>query len=207
MANIFERDPGRRNTFMNGDTPGEYLLEYSRRIAKLAEMIDGSAFNEFVNLLSEVAERKGSIFVAGNGGSAAIGDHLCCDFAKGTYHPKHPPLRPHSLSANVAVYSAFANDFGFENAFSASLDVYGEPKDILIAISSSGASPNIIEAINKAQEIGMKVVGMTGFEGGKVRELANISLHVPINNYGLVEDSHQMIMHCAAQFISIKRTK
>lgn len=205
MANIFEKDPGRRNTFMTGSTPAEYFLEYARSIVKLSELVDPTAFNKFVDLLSSVAERKGAIFVAGNGGSAAIGDHLCCDFAKGTYHPKHPPLRPHSLSANVAVYSAFANDFGFENAFSASLDVYGESKDILIAISSSGSSPNIIEAISKAKELGMKVVGMTGFEGGEVRKRVDISLHVPMNNYGLVEDCHQMIMHCAAQFLAIQR--
>lgn len=207
MASIFENDPGRKNTFMKGSTPAEYLLDYSRQIVKLTEMVDAKAFNQFIELLSVAAERKASIFVAGNGGSAAIGDHLCCDFAKGTYHPQHPPLRPHSLSANVAVYSAFANDFGFENAFSASLDVYGESKDILIAISSSGSSPNIIEAIGKAKELGMKVVGMTGFEGGEVRKRADISLHVPMNNYGLVEDCHQMLMHCAAQFISIQRKK
>jgi len=207
VANIFEKDPGRRNTFMNGNTPAEYLLDYSRTIVKLSEMVNAVAFNQFVELLSLAAQRKASIFVAGNGGSAAIGDHLCCDFAKGTYHPKHAPLRPHSLSANVAVYSAFANDFGFENAFSASLDVYGESKDILIAISSSGNSPNIIEAIGKAKELGMKVVGMTGFEGGEVRKQSDISLHVPMNNYGLVEDCHQMLMHCAAQFLAIQRQK
>lgn len=207
MANIFEADPGRRNVVLQASTPSEYFFDYAREIAEVAQKVDRAALDRFTKVLLEGAERKANIFVAGNGGSAAIADHLGCDFAKGTYHHKHAPLRPISLSANVSLYTALANDFGFETVFSGSLDIYAESKDILIAISSSGNSENIVKAVQAAKAKEMTTIGLTGFAGGEVRKLVDISLHVPAQNYGLVEDCHQMIMHSAAQFITIQRRR
>ena len=141
----------------------------------------------------------------GNGGSAAIADHLCCDLVKGTHVDGHPTIEVGSLTSNVALYSAIANDFGFENVFSTQIKFLGKEGDVLIAISSSGNSANIIQAVESAHALGMTSIGLSGFKGGPLKENAHIPLHVDAQNYGIVEDAHQSMMHILAQFIAGRR--
>lgn len=142
----------------------------------------------------------GRIFVAGNGGSCAIANHLSCDFMKGC-HP-HRILDVESLSANTSLLTALANDTGYENTLAAQLDVkLQNTSDLLILISSSGNSPNIVKAAELAQQRGCPVIGFTGFDGGKLRQLASIRIHVNSDNYGVIEDTHQACMHAIAQYI------
>lgn len=135
------------------------------------------------------------VFVGGNGGSSAISDHLSCDFEKGAGRPVV------NLSARPALLSAIANDYGYEHTFSwqlmaAKVDAW----DTVILISSSGNSPNIVEAAKFAKSQGAKILGLTGFDGGQLKKLSDVSLHIAINNYGIVEDCHQALMHVLAQF-------
>lgn len=135
------------------------------------------------------------VFVGGNGGSSAISDHLACDFEKGASRPVI------NLSARPALLSAIANDYGYEFTLSwqlaaAKVDAW----DTVILISSSGNSPNILEAARYAKSQGAKILGLTGFTGGGLRELSDVSLHVEVNNYGIVEDCHQSLMHILAQW-------
>lgn len=141
------------------------------------------------------------IFVCGNGGSASISEHLSCDHSKGIATNTRFFPRVHSLSSNMSLLTALANDNGYEEVFSAQLLLQAKKDDLLIVISSSGNSLNIIRALEVANALQMKTVALTGFNGGKAKEIASYNLHIPVNNYGIVEDSHQILMHILAQYI------
>jgi phosphoheptose isomerase len=145
------------------------------------------------------------VYVAGNGGSASIANHLTCDWMKGTHVTGKPALKVHSLGSNGTLLTAIANDFGFEESFAHQVELLGEAGDLLVLISSSGNSANIVRALEVARLKRMKIIGLTGFTGGKLKELCDVSLHVPVHNYGIVEDTHQSLMHCLAQFLEKSR--
>ncbi|OGN67997.1 MAG: hypothetical protein A3K57_03220 [Caulobacterales bacterium RIFOXYA1_FULL_67_7] len=105
------------------------------------------------------------------------------------------------MSATVELVTAIVNDIGVEQMFSFQLESLASSGDVLVAISSSGASPNIISALKTAREMGMKTIAMTGFSGGAASELADVSLYVKAENYGIVEDTHQSLMHILAQYM------
>lgn len=146
------------------------------------------------------AQNHRTIFVCGNGGSAAIANHLTCDCLKGIR--TNTQLKPNvvSLSSNVPLITAIANDINYESIFSYQLESMMRPGDILITISSSGNSPNIVAAIDYAKSQGNKVISMCGFDGGASLK-ADIPIHVKAHNYGVVEDAHQAIMHMIAQHL------
>jgi D-sedoheptulose 7-phosphate isomerase len=156
-------------------------------------------------LIEGAAHAGGRVFAIGNGGSAAIADHLSCDLTKGTHASGHPVVDTSSMVSNVALYSAIANDFGFEKVFETQVNFLGKPGDVLIAISSSGNSANIVNAVEAAHARGMGTIGLSGFRGGKLRDAAQVSLYVDANNYGIVEDAHQALMHILAQYIACHR--
>jgi D-sedoheptulose 7-phosphate isomerase len=145
------------------------------------------------------------VFVAGNGGSAAISEHLSCDWQKGVHLEHMNGLKVQCLTSNTALLTAIANDYGYDQAFSYQLEFADVTKeDLVLLISSSGNSDNIIKAALFAKNKGCKVIGLTGFTGGKLKDLADVSLHIPFSNYGLVEDGHQVLMHVLAQYHDIQ---
>ena len=182
-----------------------YKMGYAQALSDALTAISSSELERVADKVVETTNNGGKIIVAGNGGSAAIAEHLCCDWTKGTACTGHPTIDTRSLTSNSALYSAVANDFGFEYVFEKQIDFIGKPGDLLIAISSSGNSPNIINAAIRARELSIFVAGFTGFGGGKLRDLADASIHVPIQNYGIVEDGHQAAMHVIAQYIAERR--
>jgi len=186
---------------------GEYLQKYSKALGEALGQVDQKSLAAAFAELKATMARGGHIYVAGNGGSASISDHLCCDFAKGTYLPNQPALKTHSLSANSALLTAIGNDMGFENIFSHQLKILGKKGDTIIFISSSGDSRNIINAAKAAREMNISTIGLTGFSGGEVKPWLDVHLYVPANNYGIVEDSHQALMHVISQFINVERGK
>ena len=190
--------------FENKEIPGkslpEYFDGYTRIWVEAAQSVDRAAMQGLFDMIRAAAESGKRVFVAGNGGSAAIADHLCCDWTKGTHTGRERPIRTHSLTSGTPIFTALANDAGYDRVFSAQLEMYADPGDILVAISSSGESENIVNALKSARRIGMKTAAMTGFSGGKAGELADIHLHVKTENYGVVEDVHQSIMHSVAQY-------
>lgn len=193
-------DTRNRNISFKTDSISVYLSEYSKFLQAALDVVDREQLQLAHNALMDAQENGRQIFVAGNGGSAAISEHLECDFQKGC-HVGSGTLKTRSLCSNVAVLTAIGNDLGFEKVFSCQLELIDtKTSDILILISSSGNSANIIEAANYAKNKGMLLIGLTGFDGGKLKELADISLHVPFANYGIVEDAHQAMIHALAQF-------
>jgi D-sedoheptulose 7-phosphate isomerase/D-glycero-D-manno-heptose 1,7-bisphosphate phosphatase len=140
------------------------------------------------------------VFVCGNGGSASIANHLQCDHVKGIRVGTELHTRVTSLSTNVEILSAIANDIGYDAVFEFQLESMARPGDVLVAVSSSGRSPNIVRALSWAENHGMQTIAMTGFGGGDARRVAGVSIHVDAYNYGIVEDAHQACMHLLAQY-------
>jgi D-sedoheptulose 7-phosphate isomerase len=198
-------DPRHRNEIFDLTSVGAYLQSYSAALARSLDTVDRVALDQARHVVESTASNGKRIYAIGNGGSAAIADHLCCDWTKGTHVHGNDSLKAQSLSANVALYSAIANDYGFERVFSTQLEFLGQEGDLLVAISSSGNSANIAAAVEMAHGIGMSSIGLSGFEGGRLKEIAQVKLHVAACNYGIVEDAHQVLMHVLAQYIACHR--
>ena len=199
------QDPRRHNVTLDWSSVDSYIRDYAALLKQAIDGISASAVEQIYTKVAEAADKGNQIFVVGNGGSAAIAEHLCCDWSKGTNCPGHPVISSRSLTSNGALYSAIANDYGFEHVFDTQLEFFARPGDVLIAISSSGNSPNVLNAVARAKELGLFVAGFSGFTGGKLAEIADASVYVSTHNYGIVEDAHQAVMHVIAQYIACRR--
>jgi D-sedoheptulose 7-phosphate isomerase/D-glycero-D-manno-heptose 1,7-bisphosphate phosphatase len=184
---------------------GWYFGAYAEEIARAASSVDSAAFDKAAAILLEAYTRGAGVFACGNGGSASIANHLQCDHLKGIRTATDLAPRVVSLSTNVELLTAIANDMGYENVFTYQLESQSGPGDVLVAVSSSGRSPNIVRALRWASDHGLRTIALTGFDGGEARTAAEVSLHVDGRNYGIVEDLHQAIMHALAQYIRQSR--
>ncbi len=135
------------------------------------------------------------VFIMGNGGSASTATHFVCDLAKNTRHPGLPHFRVIGLSDNMAIFSAYANDEGYENVFAAQLANLVEAGDIVIAISASGNSANVLKAVEEARNHNAITIGFTGFDGGRLGSMVDIHVHVNSHVIEHVEDIHLMLEH------------
>lgn len=181
--------------------PAAYFAAYAERLAKAAASVSPDALATAAGLMAAAMERDAQIYVCGNGGSAAIANHLVCDCVKSIQTDTMLKPRVHSLSSNVPFMTAVANDISYAEVFAYQLRSYGRPGDLLLTISSSGDSENIVRAIAAAHEIGMASIAFSGFSGGRSAQMAQAVLHVDSDNYGVVEDVHQSLMHALAQYI------
>ena len=185
---------------MDGDF-GAFVDGYYRRFVNAIESFDREPLTGVLEVLDRVTEARGTLWVAGNGGSAAISDHSVCDFTKLTHVPDQAVLKCHSLVSNTPMLSALGNDLGYETVFAKQLEYYLEPSDAVLLISSSGNSPNVVEACKYAKSRGVPTIAFVGFKGGRLREMADHVVWIPVENYGIVEDTHQSLMHVLTQFI------
>lgn len=179
----------------------DYFDAYAAQLAKAAASVDRGSLFAAQRLIAAVLERDGQIFCCGNGGSAGIANHLVCDHVKGVCTDTGLRPRVQSLSANVEMMTAIANDIAFAEVFSWQLSMLSRPGDLLISISSSGDSDNIVRAVEWANGNGVATIAMTGFAGGRSATAAEVNIHVAADNYGVIEDLHQSIMHVLAQYI------
>jgi D-sedoheptulose 7-phosphate isomerase len=178
------------------DPTDEALAQtYLRDLRTMLEKVDAAAVAAAVGLLARAHDDHRTIFICGNGGSAATASHMACDLAKNTCAPDRRRLRVIGLCDNVAWLSALANDRGYESVFVEQMSNLLEPHDVLIAISASGDSPNVVRAAEFARSHGARVVGLTGFGGGKLKTLSDVCVVLDSNCYGLVEDGHLAINH------------
>ena len=182
----------------------EFVKDYTYEMQKAYDSIDLEELDKIASLLINSIKDKKKIYTCGNGGSSAISEHFVCDFLKGSSTGTDISPIIHSLSSNTPTLTAVANDIDYESVFSFSLERYGEKGDILICVSSSGNSPNIVKAIKAAKTLGMITVSFVGFSGGKARDESDYSIHIPNENYGVVEDTHHSLMHILAQYVRIK---
>ena len=171
------------------------IQSYHSDFTKILADFDLKTLSEATELVAQHYADDKQIFTAGNGGSAALAIHFAADFGKNVAGPDDKQPRILSLCCNSATLTALANDCGYENTFSFQLRSLLNPGDLVVLISSSGNSPNIVEAARFAKTGGATVIGLTGFSGGKLKELADVNLYVPCDVYELVEDAHSFFCH------------
>lgn len=184
---------------------GTYLGAYVDEWARAAASIDPRTLDMAATTLLGAYTGGRTVFSCGNGGSAAIANHLQCDHLKGVRTGTDLTPRVTSLSSNVELLTAIANDIGYDDTFAYQLRAQSRTGDVLIAISSSGRSPNIIHALEWARGHGLRTIALTGFTGGRSRMVAEVAIHVDSTNYGIVEDLHQSVMHSLAQYVRQSR--
>jgi len=170
---------------------------YVKYLEKSVDSVDISQVETFIDLLYEAYKSRKMVFVIGNGGSAANASHLAQDLAKGTRSnlEQKDRIKALSLTDNLPFVTALGNDDGYDTIFEQQLRTFASPGDILVSISGSGNSPNIIKAVEWANKNELVTVGITGFNGGKLKKLSKYSVHVPLNDMCTAESVHSIIFH------------
>ena len=171
------------------------LRDYWGEVADVAAAIDIACLERVAVMLLTCQARGRVVFVVGNGGSAATASHFACDLSKGTRRDGPPTFHVVSLTDNVPLLTAWANDSGYERVFSEQLTALARPGDLLVAISASGNSPNVVAAVAAARSCGMGVVGFTGSSGGRLPHLVDVVVNVPSDRIEVVEDAHLIVAH------------
>jgi D-sedoheptulose 7-phosphate isomerase len=180
----------------------EFARRYLQYLNEVLKAIDPDAIARFVQTLLEARARGATVYFIGNGGSAATSSHFANDLAIGT-NSYEKPFRVVSLADNQAIITAIGNDFGYEEIFVRQLRVVGKSGDVLVAISASGNSPNLIRAMEYAAGADIKTVAITAFDGGRMKQIADDGIHVPtaLKEYGPAEDAHMVLDHLVGSYL------
>jgi len=187
------------------------LVQHREEVLKGLKSIKLNRLDQAAKVICKAIKERRNIYTIGNGASASIAQHWACDYTKGSSqlnpeNGKFLKVRVHSLAANIPLMTAISNDISYDEVYSYQLERLGAPGDVLIAISSSGNSPNVVKAIDAAIKEKMSVITLTGFDGGEAMKMANqyilgVNVHVDCPEYEAAEDCHQAIMHMIAKYI------
>lgn len=183
----------------------DFLEQYHKRFIETFLGVSRGDFSNFVTLLKSTLDRGASIYVFGNGGSGTAASHFAADVNKGVSYGKKKRYKVICLNDNMATISAYANDVSYDDAFVESLKNFLTPGDLVLAISGSGNSENVLRAIRYAGEVGAATFGLTG-SGGKLSALAQASLVVPSKDMQTIEDIHLHLLHCAMRCLCEEKT-
>ncbi|MGI8825524.1 MAG: D-sedoheptulose-7-phosphate isomerase [Chloroflexota bacterium] len=177
----------------------EDISAYLGGFQRTLEAIAVDDLRAIIGSLSDAYEAERRLFLIGNGGSASTASHLACDLAKTvsgkTINPRVKRFRAVALTDNVPLLTAWGNDAGYETIFAEQIKTLAGSGDLLLVISGSGNSPNILEAVKTARELGLHSIGLLGFDGGAVRSLVDLSLVIPSDDYGHIEAAHVVVSH------------
>jgi len=184
-----------------------FLNNYILKLSESIKNSDIKAIEKATTRIYQTIKQKKTIYVCGNGGSAAISNHYICDYLK--FLRQHSSLKPKiiSLSSNIETITAISNDFDYSQVFKYQAESLFEKNDLLIVISSSGNSDNVKEVVKYSKKKGVKVIGFSGFNGGFLKKHSDISVHIDANNYGIAEDSHHILMHIILQYLIMQYKK
>ena len=183
-----------------------FAHEYFAGLKAVMDRVDLGQVAAFVAELERAYQEDRQVFIIGNGGSAGTASHMACDLAK-TVLGRRPDrskrrFRVMSLTDNVPLITAIGNDFGYEHVFTEQLAVFARRGDLLVAITGSGNSPNIVNAVKMAREMGLRTTGMLGFDGGEVLPMLDTPLLIPDFSYGFVEDLHMVLDHLVTAYFT-----
>ncbi len=191
------------------ESAADFSQRYFDYLGRVLKAIDPKSIETFAKTLLDARERGATVYFIGNGGSAATASHFANDLAIGT-NSYEKPFRVVSLADNQAIITAIGNDFGYEEIFIRQLQVVAKRGDVLVAISASGNSPNLIRAIEYASGTGIKTVAITAFDGGRMKQISDEGVHVPtgLKEYGPAEDAHMILDHLIGAYLMrlIKKT-
>ena len=180
---------------MNSLSISEQIRHYIEEVSTTLARLPVEEIERVAKILQEARVNKRGVFIFGNGGSAATASHFACDLNKGAISGGQPRFRAIALTDNLPLISAWANDDSYSNVFAQQLENYVEPGDVVIGISVSGNSMNVINALELAKSKGATTLAFTGFDGGKVKDTAYLCIVVPNNSMEQVEDIHALLGH------------
>ena len=182
------------------------IENYFSMLEGAIEATDRESINTVINLLQKAYEEGQQVFIMGNGGSASTASHFACDFNKGLSYGKRKRFKVISLNDNLPTLLAYANDVSYENVFLEQLKNFFNPKDYVIGISGSGNSKNVIKTIEYANQNGGITIGFCGYSGGKLKQIAQYSIHVPIDDMQISEDLHMIMAHLIMHVLDKQET-
>ena len=168
---------------------------YKGELLKTIDAIDLGKVEQAIDWFREARDEDRQIFICGNGGSASTASHFVCDMVKGASFKKPKRFRIQALTDSLPTITAYANDVSYDVVFAEQLKNFARPGDLVMAISGSGNSPNVIEAVKAAKEIGCRSIALTGRDGGKLGPMADLHLNVPVPHMGRIEDAHMIVCH------------
>jgi D-sedoheptulose 7-phosphate isomerase len=169
--------------------------EYFQQLPRVIGKLPYSTIDAVTNLLCEAYRADRTLFMFGNGGSAALASHSACDFGKGTCINGNRRFRVMSLTDNVPLMTAWANDRRYDDIFAEQLRTFVRGHDVVFAISGSGNSPNVLNGLQVARDCGAQTIGLTGFKGGRMKMLCDLCVVIPSDNMQLIEDLHVAVTH------------
>jgi D-sedoheptulose 7-phosphate isomerase len=172
------------------------ITDYFTRLKNTIDALSVESINELMRVLDKARDEERTIFIMGNGGSAATASHFVCDFNKGMSKEGRNNFKLICLNDNIPTMMAYANDLSWDDIFVGPMKNYFKPGDLVIGISGSGNSMNVVKAIDWANQNGGVTIALTGFDGGKMKTMAKHSVHVPINDMQITEDLHMVLDHC-----------
>lgn len=183
----------------------QFINDYRAGFNAVIDAMDANEIERAMQMVNDAFVQGRRVFVAGNGGSAATASHMACDFAKTTMGKEKvlpaKRVRAIALTDNAPLITAWGNDVSYDVVFAEQLRNLADTGDLLIVITASGNSPNIIEAVKAAKELGMTTVGLLGFEGGKVKPMLNHAVVVRSSHFGYIEDAHSVINHLITDYL------
>ena len=179
----------------------QQFLDYCQGLKQALDAIPTDAAEKFLQLLESAYLENRQVFIMGNGGSGSSASHAAGDLNKGVSYGREKRFRVMSLNDNMATVTAYANDVSYSDAYVEQLKNFLNRGDLVIGISGSGNSLSILKAIEYANQQGAVTVGLTGFSGGKLAAMAQVPVHVPVNDMQMVEDIHMMLFHVAMQVL------
>jgi len=182
---------------MNTDYSG-FAEQYRNRLTDVLASIDLKAISQAIETLDDARRNGRHIFVCGNGGSASTASHFVCDMVKGASFNRESRFRIMALTDSLPTITAYSNDVSYDCVFVEQLKNFAGPGDVVMAISGSGNSPNVVNAIEYGNSIGCTTIALTGRDGGKLGPLAKIQVHVPEPHMGRIEDGHMIVCHMIA---------
>ena len=169
--------------------------QYKNELLKTIGLIDMDKVNQAIDWFREARDNSRHIFVCGNGGSASSASHFACDIVKGASYQRDKRFRMMALTDSLPTLTAYSNDVGYDCVFAEQLKNFAQKGDIVMCISGSGNSPNVVRAAEYANSIGCKTIALTGRDGGKLGPLANLNIQVAVQHMGRIEDAHMIVCH------------
>jgi D-sedoheptulose 7-phosphate isomerase len=168
---------------------------YLNDVKQVLDRMPVETVNRIYEAILRAYEEDRQVFIIGNGGSAANASHFACDLGKGTVYPGRRRFRVISIADNTPVSTAYANDLSYDQIFSEPIRTLARKGDLVVALSGSGNSPNVLEGVKAAKEVGAKSIALTGYQGGKIKDLADETLIVPSTSMQHIEDCHLILAH------------
>ncbi|MDL2262837.1 SIS domain-containing protein [Bacteroidales bacterium OttesenSCG-928-I21] len=177
------------------------IIAYFDKVKKAIEKVDVNQVNNLMNLLIDALQQEKQIFIMGNGGSAATASHFACDFNKGLSWNKQKRFKIICLNDNIPTLMAYSNDISYEEIFAEPLKNFFQKGDLIVGLSGSGNSKNILNAIEWGNENGGTTIGLTGYDGGKLKQIAKHCVHIDVQDMQVAEDLHMILDHCMMQIL------